>query len=214
MSTPVPDASADAVGVHVRDMHPAEREAVAALTRAAYAEHARTMTPTAWAALEAAVEAALAMDAPGLVRLVAVRVPSSSPDAVAADPVGADVLLGSVQLHAPATSAYGALTGEAPWPALRLLAVGGAARGQGVGERLVAECARRARLAGAHALGLHSSPNMTAARVLYARLGFVRAPAHDFFPPGGAPVEAFVLALAEHEAPEHETGDAARDRGA
>jgi GNAT superfamily N-acetyltransferase len=69
------------------------------------------------------------------------------------------------------------------------------ARGLGVGEALVRECARRARAAGAAALGLHTSASMRAAQRLYARLGFVRDPATDFQPDGAEVVEGFRLAL-------------------
>jgi ribosomal protein S18 acetylase RimI-like enzyme len=98
-------------------------------------------------------------------------------------------------LYPPAVAAYGALTGRAPWPELRLLAVAPEARGLGVGRALVDECARRARRLGADALGLHTSRSMRAAVRLYERLGFVREPGHDFQPPGAELVTAYVLRL-------------------
>jgi GNAT superfamily N-acetyltransferase len=73
-----------------------------------------------------------------------------------------------------------------PWPAggavLRFLAVEPGERGSGVGERLTAVCIGRARETGARFLALHTAPGMLAARRLYERLGFVRAPEHDFDP--------------------------------
>ena len=73
-----------------------------------------------------------------------------------------------------------------PWPAggavLRFLAVEPAARGQGLGERLTAVCVARAREERASYLGLHTAPVMRAARELYERQGFERAPEHDFDP--------------------------------
>lgn len=73
-----------------------------------------------------------------------------------------------------------------PWPpegsVLRLLAVDPAARGAGVGGRLTVECIGRARRDGAAFIGLHTAPFMHSARALYERLGFVRAPEHDFDP--------------------------------
>ncbi len=98
-----------------------------------------------------------------------------------------------------------------PWPpggaVLRLLAVDPEARGQRLGERLTVLCIDRARDERARFLGLHTAPMMAAARRLYERLGFVRAPSHDFDPlahyggaAGGEPPWglAYVLRLGEH----------------
>jgi ribosomal protein S18 acetylase RimI-like enzyme len=107
-------------------------------------------------------------------------------------------------LFPAAVDAYGDATVAAPWPELRLLAVSPGARGLGVGRALVDECVRRARAAGAADLGLHSSKSMRAALRMYEQMGFVRAPEHDFFPPGGETVWAFRLPLARnggHAAP-------------
>lgn len=72
-----------------------------------------------------------------------------------------------------------------PWPAggavLRLLAVDAPGRRRGVGERLTTTCIERARRT-ASFLGLHTAPQMAAARRIYERLGFERAPEHDFDP--------------------------------
>jgi ribosomal protein S18 acetylase RimI-like enzyme len=166
--------------VRVRDARPEDREAVRALTLAAYAEYAAVMEAEAFRSLDAAVRAALDFDEPA--------------DRVVAEHAGA--LVGSVMLFAPASDAYGGLTGRPRWPQLRLLAVAPAARGLGAGEALVAECVRRARAAGAPAIGLHTSRSMRAAVRLYTRLGFVRDPAFDFRPPGAELVEAYRLHLA------------------
>src|SRR5690606_22036723 len=105
-------------------------------------------------------------------------------------------LVGSVLLFPPALDAYGgAVEAEIAWPEVRLLAVAPAERGRGVGTALVRECARRARRAGATALGLHTSGSMRIAIHLYERLGFVRAPRYDFRPPGGELVTAYRLDL-------------------
>ena len=73
-----------------------------------------------------------------------------------------------------------------PWPAggavLRFLAVEPTLRGRGVGERLTLACLERARAHEARFLGLHTAPTMVAARRLYERLGFRRAPELDFDP--------------------------------
>lgn len=164
----------------VRDARPEDRDAVRALTLRAYGEYASVMPSEAFAALDAAVRAALDSDAPAE-RLVAER--------------GA-AIVGSVMLFAPASDAYGGLAGPPRWPELRLLAVAPEARGHGVGEALVHACARRARAAGATTLGLHTSRSMRAAMRLYTRLGFVRAPEWDFQPPGAELVEGYRLDLA------------------
>ena len=66
----------------------------------------------------------------------------------------------------------------------------------GVGKALVMECVRRARARGAAELGLHTSRSMRVALGMYERMGFVRAPEHDFQPPGGEHVTAYRLPLA------------------
>lgn len=169
-----------AAPVLVRDARPADGEAVRALTAAAYAEYAAAMEPAAWAGLAAAVSRALASPTPAQ-QIVAER---------------AGAVIGSVLLYPPAVDAYGGLAGSVPWPEVRLLAVSPTARGLGVGQRLMDECARRARAAGAADLGLHTSRSMRSAMRLYERMGFVRAPEHDFQPPGAERVEAYRLALA------------------
>jgi hypothetical protein len=50
---------------------------------------------------------------------------------------------------------------------------------------------RRARLAGASALGLHTSESLRAGIRMYERMGFVRAPEGDFQPSGAELVMAY-----------------------
>jgi ribosomal protein S18 acetylase RimI-like enzyme len=69
------------------------------------------------------------------------------------------------------------------WPEVRLLAVAPAARGRGVGLALMEECVRRARQAKSAALTLHTIDIMQAAKRLYGRMGFIRAPELDFYIP-------------------------------
>ena len=165
--------------VVVRDARDDERDAVRALTERAYAEFASLMAPPAWAGLARAVRSALAA-AGGAERIVAVR---------------DGTLVGSVMLYPPAADAYQGMAGAGAWPELRLLAVAPEARGQGIGRLLVDECVRRARRAGARELGLHTSASMRVAMRMYERMGFVRAPEHDFQPEGAELVEAYRLAL-------------------
>ncbi|MDQ6926202.1 MAG: GNAT family N-acetyltransferase [Candidatus Eremiobacteraeota bacterium] len=164
-------------GVTVRPVRPEERTAAAALVERAYAEYATRMAPEAWAGLDEAVRAALAH--------------AGAAEWLVAEQGG--VIVGSVFLYPPAIDAYGGLTGRAPWPELRLLAVAPEVRGAGVGRALMDACVAGARAMGADALGLHTSESMTAARALYASMGFVREPAYDFRPNGAELVEAYRL---------------------
>ncbi len=170
----------DGGGVRLRDARAEDRPALAAVTMQAYGEYADAMDPAAWAGLEGAVRAALARDDAGVQRIVAER---------------DGEIVGSVMLYPPRADAYGGLADAASWPELRLLAVAPAARGHGVGKALVMECVRRARAAGAAELGLHTSRSMRVALGMYERMGFVRAPEHDFQPPGGEHVTGYRLPL-------------------
>jgi ribosomal protein S18 acetylase RimI-like enzyme len=179
-----PESAAEsAAALRVRGALGGERAAVRDLTLAAYAEYARVMAPEAWALLDRAVRAALDGAAAG----------NDGAECIVAERAGA--LVGSVFLFPAAADAYAGFAEPPRWPELRLLAVAPAARGLGAGEALVRECARRARAAGADALGLHTSASMAAARRMYARLGFVRAPEYDFRPAGAELVEGYRLPL-------------------
>lgn len=172
----------------VRTARPDDRDAIVRLTRAAYAEYAGIMAPSAWAALDAAIESSLASD-DDVTRIVAEL---------------DGRIVGSAALYAPAAAAYGSLASATPWPEVRLVAVDPAVRGRGVARALVEECVRRARAAAAPALGLHTSRSMRAAMRLYERLGFVRDPEHDFHPPGAELVEGYLLRL-DDPAPHQES---------
>ena len=163
----------------VREARLGEHEQIVRLTLQAYAEYASAMEPSAWAALEQAVHASLADDA-FVTRLVA-------------ELDGA--IVGSAALYAPDAAAYGTLASPTSWPEVRLVAVAPTARGHGIARALVEECTRRARLAGAAMLGLHTSRSMRSAVRLYERMGFVRDPEHDFHPPGAELVEGYLLRL-------------------
>jgi GNAT superfamily N-acetyltransferase len=165
--------------VVVRDAHPNEREAVAVLTRLAYAEYETIMAPDAWRGLSGAIDAALASNE---------RI-----ERIVAEYDGA--LVGSVMLFPPSAKVYDFSDERATWPELRLLAVPPAWRGKGVGELLVGECVCRARAMGASELGLHTSHSMQSAMRLYERCGFVRAPERDFTPEGTEVIEGYRLPL-------------------
>lgn len=165
--------------ISIRDARPGERPAIADLTMAAYAEYASVMEPTAWALLEGVLRNTLGSDPPG--------------EWIVAERAGA--LTGSVLLSPPVEKAYGGEVDQIDWPEVRLLAVSPAQRGQGIGQALMDECVARARAAGYTTLGLHSSASLRAALRMYERMGFVRAPAYDFQPPGAELVMAFRLDL-------------------
>jgi ribosomal protein S18 acetylase RimI-like enzyme len=167
------------ISVRVRDARPDELGAVREITLRAYEEFARVMEPSAWGGLRSAVLGALDTELPAE-RIVAER---------------DGELLGSVMLFPAATDSYGDPAASAAWPELRLLAVTPEGRGRGVGRALVEECVRRARSAGAAALGLHTSRSMRVAIRLYESLGFRRVPEHDFQPPGAELVTAYALPL-------------------
>jgi ribosomal protein S18 acetylase RimI-like enzyme len=137
------------------------------------------MEPAAWAELEQALLRAVDSGA-GAERIVAEH---------------AGRVVGSVMLFPPSAAAYGDAAEAPPWPELRLLAVSPEARGMGVGRLLVDECVRRARASGAAELGLHTSRSMETAIGMYRRMGFVRAPEHDFQPEGAELVEGYRLRL-------------------
>jgi predicted N-acetyltransferase YhbS len=78
----------------------------------------------------------------------------------------------------------------------RMLAVAPRAQGQGVGEALARHCVDRFRETGAAGVVLSSTPGMTGAHRLYARLGFERLPERDWAPVPGVQLWAFRLDFA------------------
>lgn len=163
----------------IRDARPEDREAIRALTLQAYQQYAEIMEPAAWAGLSEAIRNALRVE--------------EGPEWIVAE--GGGRVVGSVMLYPPETDAYNGAAGPASWPELRLLAVAPEARGAGVGQALVDECVRRARRMGATELGLHTSRSMEVAIRMYRKMGFVRAPGHDFQPEGAELVEGYRLPL-------------------
>jgi ribosomal protein S18 acetylase RimI-like enzyme len=166
-------------GVRLRDARDEDLAAVRALTLQAYAEYAKVMEPSAWAGLEQAVRRTVESE--------------SDAERIVAEHEGR--IVGSVMLFPPSTSTYGGSVEAPPWPELRLLAVSPEVRGMGVGRLLVDECVRRAQASGATELGLHTSKSMETAIGMYRRMGFVRAPEHDFQPEGAERVEGYRLRL-------------------
>ena len=165
--------------VMIRRARPDERAAIRDLTLLAYGQFASIMELSAWTGLRDAVESALSTDRGG--------------QQIVAELGG--VLVGSVMLFPPSANAYGTLALRIPSPEIRLLAVAPTARGLGVARRLVQECMRTAREAGADAIGLHTSPSMRDAIRLYEKFGFTRSPEYDLHVDGAEPIHAYQLPL-------------------
>jgi predicted N-acetyltransferase YhbS len=163
----------------IRDARPEERDAIRDLTLRAYAEYATIMHRDAWTGLEKAIHDAFRATTPA--------------EQVVADDHG--TLIGSVMLFPAQVRAYGDMLEPLAWPEVRLLAVPPEARGRGVAKALMDECLRRAREAGAAAVGIHTSGSMRVAMQMYERMGFVRVPEHDVRVPSGELVEAYRLSL-------------------
>ena len=75
----------------------------------------------------------------------------------------------------------------AGWVNLRGLAVEAGARRQGVGRRMIKECAKRVRVQGGGALCLHVSEAMATAALFFDHIGFKRVRHYDL-PPAPDPV--------------------------
>lgn len=78
---------------------------------------------------------------------------------------------------------------------IRMLAVHPDAQGRGVGEALTLACLERARTLGRREVILHSTPFMTTAHGIYARLGFTRDPNLDWWPEPSVELLGFRLTL-------------------
>ena len=167
--------------VVIRDARPEDRDAIRAVTLAAYEEYAAQMPSLHWEAYRLNILATLERVAPA--------------EQIVAERDG--TVVGTVLLYPPPTDrpALDDAVIETPWPEVRLLAVAPAGRGAGVGAALMEECVRRARRSGARALGLHTTDMMQTAMRMYARMGFVRAPELDFHPMPGVTIKGYRLGL-------------------
>ena len=166
----------------IRDARPADRAAIEAVTLASYEQYAAVLPSPLWEAYRQNIVATLEKAEPAT-------------QIVAEDAGG---LVGAVLLY-PAGSVMAEPGGGAGlplrWPEVRLLAVAPSARGSGTGRRLMEECIRRSRVAGAAALTLHTTDMMRVAMRLYERMGFERAPDLDFAPAPGIVVKGYKLAF-------------------
>lgn len=167
-------------GLTVRGAGPDDRDAIQAVTLAAYLEYA-PIIPAHWEGYRQNIIATLGAAAPGtqIVALDDGRVVG----AVLLYPAGASI------------QKPGGTSATLTWPEVRLLAVAPSARGRGVGAALMNECIHRARSARARALTLHTTDLMQAAMRLYERLGFERAHDLDLEPAPGIIAKGYRLDL-------------------
>lgn len=147
--------------VAIREAAPAEREEIARLVQEAYREFQPLMPEPAWNAWMDNVSQEVQGGAGVL--LVAAR---------------QGRLLGVIKFLPDASQST-----LGHWPpgagTMRILAVRPNARGRGLGLRLVEECLRRARELKLPGLFLYTGTFMAAARHVYEKLGFQRAPEFD-----------------------------------
>lgn len=158
-----------------------ELGAVRRLTLAAYEEFSASMPPAVWASYRESIADTFSTPGPSehIVALLENR------------------LVGSVLLYPASVDAYGRPASQAGYLEIRLLAVAPRTRGLGIGKALMLECERRARLAGAVKLGLHTTDLMQTAMRMYERMGYVRAPDTDFAAAPGVLVKGYCLRLNE-----------------
>ena len=146
----------------IRDAREDELDEAATLMVAAYREYSPLMPPEAWGAYSRDIEA------------VRGRLDHSRLIICRAD----GRLAGAITFYPPGSGPWW----PADWAGFRLLAVDPERRGRGVGRALVDETITRAGARGATALGIHTTPWMSAAMSLYDSMGFVRDPGCDFEP--------------------------------
>ncbi len=90
--------------------------------------------------------------------------------------LGAVVFISDMQYY----GSGGTATQEKNAAGFRLLAVSNAARGSGIGKKLVDECISRAKNKKLAQLIIHSTKSMQLAWEMYEKMGFNRAPEFDF----------------------------------
>jgi ribosomal protein S18 acetylase RimI-like enzyme len=162
------------VTLAIRPYAEADRDAVNAVARSAFAQYAGNYDD--WASF---IE--------GIGRMADL---AAHADVLVAEQDG--VIVGAVAHVGPGKPRAAFFPDE--WSVIRMLVVDPARRGQGAGRRLVAECLRLARQAGAPMVGLHTSPVMASALRMYEAIGFVRD--RDLPPIRGVPYGRYALPAA------------------
>ena len=147
--------------VLIREAEAGELEAVEALVKGAYREFRELVPEEGWKRWMASITQAV-NEGEGLL--------------LVAEAEGA--IQGTVQFFPDASRAR-----QGQWPAaaatIRLLAVRPEARGRGLGTLLTQECLRRAWTLKIATIYLYTGRFMQAARQIYEKLGFKRAPEYD-----------------------------------
>ncbi len=142
----------------LREAAPHELAEIEALVQTAYREYQPLMPEAAWERWQDSIRQTIHNPAGTL---------------VVAEEAGR--IEGVVQFYEDANKAA-----MGSWPpgagAIRILAVSPAARGRGLGTRLTGECLARARELHLAAIYLYTGTFMQAARHIYEKMGFVRAP--------------------------------------
>jgi N-acetylglutamate synthase-like GNAT family acetyltransferase len=147
--------------IQIREAHKAELAEIENLVKTAYREFQPLMPEAAWSRWLDNINET--MQAPEGMMLVAER---------------QGRIEGAVKFYPDAAQAH-----QGQWPAgaglIRLLAVSPGSRGRGYGVRLTQECLKRARDLKIHTIFLYTGTFMAAARHIYEKLGFKRAPEFD-----------------------------------
>jgi ribosomal protein S18 acetylase RimI-like enzyme len=160
--------------VAVRRFAAADKDAVNAIARAAFAEYAAHYAD--WPSFIEGIGRMADLAADG--------------DLFVAERDG--VIAGAIVHVGPGRPRSAIFPGD--WSVIRMLVVAPESRGCGVGRQLVAACLAYARDEGAPAVGLHTSPVMASALRLYTAIGFQRD--SDLPPIRSVPYGRYVL-LAE-----------------
>jgi ribosomal protein S18 acetylase RimI-like enzyme len=162
--------------IQIRDARPQEAARIALLLRSAYNEYQAVMPPYAWQAY--------------LADIMNVRGRMADDDLIVAESDGK--LVGTVTVFMDDQRSF-----DDGWPkgwaAIRLLGVAPKNRGCGIGRALMDECLSRCRVSGIKTIGLHTAEIMSAAKKMYERMGFTRAPEFDFHPMSGVVIMAYKL---------------------
>ena len=165
----------------IRNGLPEEREAIIALTLAAYKQYDAVLPPGAWHEYATSIRDTFSNDTAST-RVIVIQ---------------DDAIIGSALLIPPTELARSGRAAQ-PYPEIRLVAVAPEARRRGIATALIDACIERAQAAGYHYIGLHSTDYMRDAIRIYERLGFIRALEHDFHSPTGVHVMGFRLNIAAY----------------
>ncbi len=159
--------------LHIRPVADHELDIVASRAVDAYGEYAARMSPDAWSSFA--------------VDIANVRGRLVNADILVAERDGE--IVGSVTRY---PEWRGAQSGAV---AVRLLAVPPEERGSGIGTALMEEIIERAREDGKSRVTFTVTPDMTSAKELCERLGFVREPSLDHMPAPGVHTQGYSLEL-------------------